>query len=538
MDAPKRARESTSKVRTGCSTCKARRVKCDEAKPVCQRCSIGGRTCNYSSTKTLPTHRQHVITIYVPPTAHAPVHSLCRQPSAFAHDAGLDFFHHHIASSLNGQLGHGSGFWGRLVLQLAHIEPCIRHAVAAVSVVHQDVQLSLRHPAGYVTANQKAQHHWALAAKSLSARIRAQPESHMVPLVCCLLFTFIEFLMGHAQTAMLHVENGLRILAAHHRQRAAAATPGIDSNAVEDTILPIFSRLNVLSSLTGRMTPPAYAGNVGEGECLDDFKDLAEAELRLVAILDTCIRFIGQAVTKAESFQIEMDDLIEQIRLQAKLDAWRERLDRLVERMKKTKQTDDAVHLLTVHYLTVYVWLRVCTTAGEMAADAYVSEFEQLVQHAEKVVKPVTNKAAATTKTALPPLVSFDIQILAPLYYTAMKCRHAGIRRRALALLQYAPRREGLWNAHVAYATAKHVIHFEESKCDEKGWPDETVRVHGLPFPDDESRVAKDMDATVSVVFSPAYPAMLATEFKTKPWGLTGAWHTTHEYIKPDNCLL
>ncbi|KAH7334088.1 fungal-specific transcription factor domain-containing protein [Rhizoctonia solani] len=38
-----KARRST----TGCSVCKARRKKCDESKPQCQRCVASGRTCSY-----------------------------------------------------------------------------------------------------------------------------------------------------------------------------------------------------------------------------------------------------------------------------------------------------------------------------------------------------------------------------------------------------------------------------------------------------------------------------------------------------------
>ncbi|CAG5180958.1 uncharacterized protein ALTATR162_LOCUS9522 [Alternaria atra] len=33
------------KVRTGCSVCKIRRVKCDETKPSCLKCTSTGRTC-------------------------------------------------------------------------------------------------------------------------------------------------------------------------------------------------------------------------------------------------------------------------------------------------------------------------------------------------------------------------------------------------------------------------------------------------------------------------------------------------------------
>ncbi|KAI2613794.1 uncharacterized protein GGS25DRAFT_17386 [Hypoxylon fragiforme] len=42
----KRKRTSKPKVRTGCITCKIRRVKCDETKPACTRCSSTGRKCD------------------------------------------------------------------------------------------------------------------------------------------------------------------------------------------------------------------------------------------------------------------------------------------------------------------------------------------------------------------------------------------------------------------------------------------------------------------------------------------------------------
>ncbi|KAK3191592.1 hypothetical protein K4F52_002407 [Lecanicillium sp. MT-2017a] len=40
-----RERRWAPKVKTGCQTCRSRRVKCDEAKPECQRCITGGFTC-------------------------------------------------------------------------------------------------------------------------------------------------------------------------------------------------------------------------------------------------------------------------------------------------------------------------------------------------------------------------------------------------------------------------------------------------------------------------------------------------------------
>lgn len=166
--APKRTRESTSKVRTGCSTCKARRVKCDEAKPVCRRCTVGDRKCEYTTPRAPP--RRNVITVYLPP--------MQSQPVLFVNDRGLDFFHQQLAAKLDGQ--SDSEFWRRLVLQLSHSEPSIRHAVAATSIIYQDVESSLRHPAGCVDANPQAQQEWNMAVKSLSARIQANPNSNLV----------------------------------------------------------------------------------------------------------------------------------------------------------------------------------------------------------------------------------------------------------------------------------------------------------------------------------------------------------------------
>lgn len=40
------------KSRSGCLTCKKRRIKCDEARPSCSRCSVSNRTCEYQTPPT------------------------------------------------------------------------------------------------------------------------------------------------------------------------------------------------------------------------------------------------------------------------------------------------------------------------------------------------------------------------------------------------------------------------------------------------------------------------------------------------------
>ncbi|KAK2025647.1 hypothetical protein LX32DRAFT_675222 [Colletotrichum zoysiae] len=50
----KKTRASKPKVRTGCKTCKVRRVKCDEARPTCERCRKARIDCDGYDTRPTP----------------------------------------------------------------------------------------------------------------------------------------------------------------------------------------------------------------------------------------------------------------------------------------------------------------------------------------------------------------------------------------------------------------------------------------------------------------------------------------------------
>ncbi|KLJ06775.1 hypothetical protein EMPG_17739 [Blastomyces silverae] len=52
------ARKSHRKSRTGCVSCKQRRIKCDETKPQCRRCETYGVDCIYTPPKTSPNRQQ------------------------------------------------------------------------------------------------------------------------------------------------------------------------------------------------------------------------------------------------------------------------------------------------------------------------------------------------------------------------------------------------------------------------------------------------------------------------------------------------
>ncbi|KAK8140838.1 hypothetical protein G3M48_001671, partial [Beauveria asiatica] len=66
-DPSQRQKRWTPRVRTGCYTCRTRRIKCDEAQPTCKRCRIRGIRCDYPLQ---PRHRPQArlsLTVLQPP---------------------------------------------------------------------------------------------------------------------------------------------------------------------------------------------------------------------------------------------------------------------------------------------------------------------------------------------------------------------------------------------------------------------------------------------------------------------------------------
>ncbi|KAI0764447.1 hypothetical protein BC629DRAFT_1251917, partial [Irpex lacteus] len=49
-----RKRPKYTRSKTGCLTCRAKKVKCDEEKPDCARCRAGGRECVWPDLEASP----------------------------------------------------------------------------------------------------------------------------------------------------------------------------------------------------------------------------------------------------------------------------------------------------------------------------------------------------------------------------------------------------------------------------------------------------------------------------------------------------
>ncbi|KAH8680938.1 hypothetical protein BX600DRAFT_7855 [Xylariales sp. PMI_506] len=222
---PKRKRTSKPKVKTGCITCKIRRVKCDERKPACLRCTSTGRTCDGYEDPSVKKKKKEA----------SP--SSCSQDSdelqhACSGDPDPQLFHPHVANLdldisplvTNSQTAAAisasfrslviSTFCQLLASQIKQHDDAVKHALMALSSARRILHKSQQCPLSELPELELftiTQYNNSISA--LQRHITSpSAESMEVTLVCCLLYIGIEAARGNEEGASAHLSKGVQLL--------------------------------------------------------------------------------------------------------------------------------------------------------------------------------------------------------------------------------------------------------------------------------------------------------------------------------------
>ncbi|KAL7916647.1 hypothetical protein GGI35DRAFT_47838 [Trichoderma velutinum] len=229
------------RVKTGCLTCRKRRVKCDELKPICRRCIKANVICDgYQKRRSIPSPKPAIDT---PPyteaeTEIAPVSSIeftasyspestryvpsPRSPlsapvSSFRktrHRSELAFYHHFVTSTAPRlfDLEHIT-FWRDHVGSMAWGNDLVFEAVLAIGGIHQAYLLS----ASELTAESMMQSRVS-GLRSYGETLRLM-ESHtnkdtdiQPAIVAVVLLAYCECIMNHIKPAALHLKAAGQLL--------------------------------------------------------------------------------------------------------------------------------------------------------------------------------------------------------------------------------------------------------------------------------------------------------------------------------------
>jgi hypothetical protein len=253
---PKFERYGGNKVRTGCVTCKARRVKCDEAKPTCTRCSKAGRPCG-GYAPTPPKDRNEagqplVIISYV-----APESSISPLPGVGSRERrSLDFFRTRTVPET-----FPFADWPEHVLRTSCYEGAIRHAIVALGALHEHYQGMSQMDSGFAMLE------YSKAMKQVMKLDMRGSASTDVALISCILFACFESLQGHYRSSLLHVNSGLQILKEQELSNVADTKVAYVSKEV---LRPIFLRFVTQSREIGKK--PYTGGRKAKGADHSDLR--------------------------------------------------------------------------------------------------------------------------------------------------------------------------------------------------------------------------------------------------------------------------
>jgi len=142
--------------------------------------------------------------------------------------------------------------------------------------------------------------------------------------------------------------------------------------------------------------------------------------------------------------------------VQTLLKQWSSTFDSLLHNITPKSSLDvTSIKVLRVQHLTITIHISTLFYRDQLAFDAFTSDFAQVIKLSTSVVEtlPVNNNGS--------PVISFDVGIVQPLYFTACRCRHTILRHKAISLLMRSGI-EGIYNGTAMAAAASWAARYEE----------------------------------------------------------------------------
>ncbi|RDW76932.1 hypothetical protein BP6252_04985 [Coleophoma cylindrospora] len=479
-------RTGKPKVKSGCRTCKIRKVKCDEGRPVCRRCCLTGRVCDgygvWGHGDGVDRRQQAVAASAERLVLARPIASVAVLASGTVEEKrSFEWFTCRSATKLPGSFV--SSFWTTLLFQASLTEPAVLHAVLALSSVHQGGIIVAGSPSKPDDASvpreqqQFALQHYVKAISHLQPHFFTKDKaSFRVALITCLVFIWVDFLRGHVNEAQIHLQNGLKIL-----RELQLLSPGSDGSlcwnpgreSTDDWIVEAFFRLYLQvelfhytyhhSSLVLHAPWPETPAVV--------FHSIHGAWRQMDQLLSKIFHLAlqGRQYTKAVSHSTCYPRTLirQQQRIRTGLAQWLDMFKVFKRPFRDPKSAEKKVCRLMYPYHTMAsIMLDTCLqSTDELVFDSCTHLFVRLINQLAELADYATDTTSIHSQPGHRADMSrsiVDIGWITPLYFAAVKCRIHRIRLQAIRLLETSAHREGIWDTKTAACVAKKVMEVEE----------------------------------------------------------------------------
>ncbi|KAL8751062.1 MAG: hypothetical protein Q9199_006675 [Rusavskia elegans] len=502
-------------VKTGCITCKVRRVKCGEEKPECHKCKSTGRKCDgYLSKKEispqpcLPPKKTDQLMMKRVQRSFTPLPiAIGCWTGTLDELRGFDYFRvqtsQDLAYSLNASLQE-------LVLQNSYHHLAIKHAAIALGSLGETIRIgstsiSLNTHCPAFVKHEFARSQYYKAIQLLQRDIqRNEKETVEIALISCFLFIVFEFLQGNDQSSMSHLRSGLAILRKQYFPHADTRDIMQDSklNPLQSEIARIFHILDNqatiwlgLRAFQDKAYIPIDGGPAStyiSPNRFDSLDDACEDLIKLITRVYTFRRYASKHDFAPSTTHVPAAIYAEKDSLLHELDIHRRRLSQFLARQIDAQRPEDP------HRITI---LRINRKVTTMMLAAYLrpheesfyaeckSQFWQIVslstfilrqtpEMPRRVVQIVHKNHDVEDAPLGRNLFSFFAGLIQPLYFTAIKCRERVTAHKAIDLLDGEPWREGAWDSTAMAKIARR----KTEELEVAGWYD--IDYHGMPVED------------------------------------------------------
>ncbi|KAL4896062.1 hypothetical protein BDV59DRAFT_210748 [Aspergillus ambiguus] len=466
-------RAGTKRSRTGCRTCRARRVKCDETPVACRNCTSTGRQCDGYDPHRLPirwrrgSKKNNAVTYLQP--ARDPGKTVAWAMTSDERQC-FAYFHGHTVPTL--LQFFDSDLWQKLVPQLTRNEPPVYHAVVGLSAIHWSCEKSgmrLATPASILVEdalNHFAQEQLGRSIASLNRRCASQdPYIRHVILVCCLLFVIADLLRGRYEEGLSHLRSGISIIKELQGYNVSS------QSLIEQPLISAFAHLDILASHYNNTFPMFSPDNLpGSTQPISSviphtgahFRSLPEVRIAFDNLLRCIYRFCSRYFGAPESeIALYYESLqAEQIQILSWMLHFKQYFEPFYVNFypSLTAKEQLGLDIIKLHLLSSPIGLKSMLLGNNKAPLAYyTSDLATVCSLAEQIMSKIPER----------PSVTIDNGILPPLFHACTLCCDYTIRWWAFELLQSWPHREGPFDSNwMAYLCGEMLKLDLEVLCD------------------------------------------------------------------------
>lgn len=365
----------------------------------------------------------------------------------------FDYYIQHAAPLIGGL---DVEFWSTMVPQVCHAEPAVWDAIISISALFESYR-----PSNPTTKCQDALDWYLRSVSAIRHRIERGGVDVFVGLISCVLFICIEALQGGTEEALQLYCQGNHLALTLRSQISRGHVSKSTALLLEDTIVPIFSRLSIIANQQNKVAVGALIRET-DCACSPRFSSIKGARDTIYVLTAETQQFQEACEHHHDStndFHVPPHLISRQLALLTRLESWHRCFQKLIESLPKnvSAQQKSIIGLLLTHHQMLHVINTTCISRFKITTDMCLSSFQAIVKQSQ-----ISLQASARSDGSQPPF-TLDIGVGFPIWFTVLRCAEPKIRRAALALLRKSSHVQGFYTQAFGASFGEAVMVVEES---------------------------------------------------------------------------